>query len=215
MRTQIAPFSPTQNEQQLIVILNNYGKNSWDQSPLVINGTDYTNQRDNLKNRIDAHLRNAQDNYCAYCANDPDKHRDIDHFAKKSTFGNLTWDVNNLLSSCVTCNRVRKFNKNFVTNFTTKLQRVNATTATQLIFDVVNPLLVNPTQHIDWGNNFILCNGSFTPIGEKTIKIFELTTNISTFARSATHNLRLLEGEPVDEDLIKSITAVPRIDRQE
>lgn len=213
MRTQITPFAPTANDQILIPILNAYGKKSWDESPLVVNGTDYTNERDDLKNRIAIYLKNAQNDYCAYCANDPDDHRDIDHFAKKSTFENLTWDVNNLLSSCVTCNRKRKLNKNFVNGFTRKAQRATITSATQLTFNVVNPLSMNPTQHINWDANCILCNGHHTNEGEKTIEIFELQSNKATLARSATHNLRNLQpNQAVDEALIQQIIAIPRME---
>lgn len=213
MRTLIAPFIPTPADQALIPLLNTYGSGSWDDRPLLIAGVDRANDRDNLKERIARYLKTAQDGYCAYCANDPDDHRDIDHFAKKSTFGNLTWDVNNLLSSCVTCNRKRKLNKNFVNGFTKKSQRATVNSATQLTFNVVNPLSMSPTQHINWDANFILCNGHLTNEGKKTIEIFELQSNKATMARSATNILRNLQpNQAVDEALIQQILSRSRIE---
>ena len=211
MRTQITPFTPTLADQDLITLLNAYGCGSWDDRPLLIVGVDRTIDRDNLKDRIAIYLKAAQCGFCAYCANDPDDHRDIDHFAKKSSFEKLTWDVNNLLSSCVTCNRKRKLNKNFVNGFTKKAQRVTINTATQLTFNVVNPLSMRPAQHINWGTGCILCNGYYTNEGKKTIEIFELQSNKSTLARSATHILRSLQqNQAVDEALIQQIISISR-----
>ncbi|MFA6236232.1 MAG: hypothetical protein WC635_02805 [Bacteriovorax sp.] len=211
MRKQFNPFQLTEDDESLIEALLKIGRKSWTDKTINIDGTDYTLQRNSLRNRISVYLENEQDGFCAYCATVGSGIREVEHFFKKSTYPNLTWNPNNLLSSCIDCNHRRKGTRNFVINPPAADERDLIVDATQLDCSVVNPLLDNPNEHIIWSANIILCLGHRTTMGQKTIATFEIDGNNVTLMRSATHDKHNHPLTADEEIELAKIISIPRV----
>ncbi len=209
MRKQITPLTLGPIDLLLVAQLNAIGPKSWDSPTQTIIGVDVTAQRDDLKDRIRAHLYQIQEEHCAYCTADlAGTEIDIDHIAKKSTFTLLTWETQNLLAVCTACNIRRKGNRNFVTNQNSVVPSAVAN-SNSLQFEIVHPILVNPQNHIKWCKDLIFCQGHHTPEGEFTINFFKLNSPASTINRCGTL-VRQSMGTTIDEPFIQDIVSRAR-----
>lgn len=211
MRKQFNPFTLTAADEILVEILLTIGSKSWTDRTVIINEVSYTEQRNDLRNRILNYLEAEQEAYCAYCATVGSGIREVEHFFKKSIYQNLTWNPNNLLSSCIDCNHRRKGTRNFVINAPLAEDRDTIVDATQLQCSIINPILDDPNDHILWSDNIILCLGHLTPEGEKTIATFSIDGNNVTLMRSATHDKQSQPLSGHEEAELAQILSVVRV----
>lgn len=212
MRRQIVPLILTPAELNLVNQLNAIGATSWDASPLTTQtGQDITIPRDDLKEKIKSYLYNHQEEHCAYCTTDLSGTTwEIDHVAKKSIFGQLTWHLSNLVCACTACNIRRKGNRNMFVN-NSGLAPATINTSNQLNYTIVHPILIDPHQHFSWCVELIFCNNA-TPLGKTTDDHFEITSPTMTFNRIA-NQARQTTPTTAHQQLISEIMSVVRTKR--
>ena len=104
---------------------------------------------------------------CVYCQKQLElTESDIDHFYPKALYRHLTFDWNNLLISCATCNRSYKHT-----------------------YDpgdppgIIDPTAIDPAHHLEFNIEVAVVDGrelvlaivdDLTPLGQETVRLFDL-----------------------------------------